>query len=64
MLFHGFSINQIFSDQWMVVQFSFVLILNKTSDHCVRSIQNKHALKSRPQNPVNVTKSFWFLLSV
>ena len=44
--------------------FMNIFLFNKNLAHCVQSIQNKHALKSRPQDPVNVKWFSWFLLLV
>ena len=57
------SIEYFLINEWWCNYFHFCLF-NKTSVRCVRSIQNKHALKSRPQDPVNVTKFFLFRLLV
>jgi hypothetical protein len=34
--------------------FMNIFLFNKNLARCVQSIQNKHALKSRPQDPANV----------
>lgn len=41
-----------------------IFLFNKSSALHVQSIQNKHALKSRPQDPANVKLFSWFLLLV